>query len=193
LAIVFAVVALYVLDFALNGMQASVRNLLLDLCPPEQLSVGNAWQARFTHTGNIIGYAIGGLRLEQMPIVRLLGGSQFRKFCIIAEVILIVTVYATCTMKEKKRETSLERQGAGQLSQAITNISSAITKLPKPIRRVCFVQMFAFMGWYAGLPTFGFILLSIRPQVPLLVLLNTLHRSSHGVRTPDRSKRRPGH
>jgi solute carrier family 45 protein 1/2/4 len=61
LAIVFAVVAMYLLDFALNAMQASVRNLLLDLCPPEQLSIGNAWHGRMTHTGNIIGYAIGAV------------------------------------------------------------------------------------------------------------------------------------
>jgi solute carrier family 45 protein 1/2/4 len=52
---------MYLLDFALNAMQASVRNLLLDLCPPEQLSIGNAWHGRMTHTGNIIGYAIGAV------------------------------------------------------------------------------------------------------------------------------------
>jgi hypothetical protein len=27
------------------------------------------------------------------------------------------------------------------------NIYNAIVKLPKPIRRVCLVQVFAFMGW----------------------------------------------
>ena len=34
LAIGFAVVSFYVLDFALNGLQASLRNLLLDVTPP---------------------------------------------------------------------------------------------------------------------------------------------------------------
>jgi solute carrier family 45 protein 1/2/4 len=147
LAIVFAVSALYILDFALNAMQASVRNLLLDICPAEQLSKGNAWQARLTHIGNITGFAIGFLPLDQIPIIRSLGGSQFRKFCVIAEIILVVTVWATCTTPEKERQQSLERQSAGQIGQAIANIKVAIVKLPKPIRRVCFVQLFAFMGW----------------------------------------------
>lgn len=100
-----------------------------------------------THTGNIIGFAIGFLPLNRIPIIRSLGGSQFRKFCVITEIILVFTIWATCTIQEKERPQSLERQGSGQISQAITNIKVAITQLPKPIRRVCFVQLFAFMGW----------------------------------------------
>jgi len=34
------------------------------------------------------------------------------------------------------------------LRAIINNISNAIWDLPKPIRRVCFVQVFAFMGWF---------------------------------------------
>lgn len=30
----------------------------------------------------------------------------------------------------------------------IRNIYVAVTKLPRPIRRVCLVQVFAFMGWF---------------------------------------------
>jgi hypothetical protein len=29
----------------------------------------------------------------------------------------------------------------------LENIYNAMVKLPKPIRRVCLVQVFAFMGW----------------------------------------------
>ena len=32
-----AVLAFYVLDFALNALQASLRNLVLDMSPPSQL------------------------------------------------------------------------------------------------------------------------------------------------------------
>lgn len=28
------------------------------------------------------------------------------------------------------------------------NIYIAVVALPKPVRRVCYVQIFAFMGWY---------------------------------------------
>jgi solute carrier family 45 protein 1/2/4 len=39
------------------------------------------------------------------------------------------------------------------------NIYTAIVKLPKPIRRVCFVQVFAFMGWCAFSPFVLIVLL----------------------------------
>ena len=50
------------MDFALNGLQASLRNLLLDVTPPGQLSVGNAWHGRMTNAGNIVGYGFGEYR-----------------------------------------------------------------------------------------------------------------------------------
>ena len=62
LAIGFAVVSFYVLDFALNGLQASLRNLLLDVTPPGQINAGNAWHSRMTNAGNIVGYGFGKFR-----------------------------------------------------------------------------------------------------------------------------------
>jgi solute carrier family 45, member 1/2/4 len=59
MAIVFAVIAFYLLDFALNALQASLRNLLLDVTPSDQLSAGNAWHSRMTQAGNIVGFGFG--------------------------------------------------------------------------------------------------------------------------------------
>lgn len=58
-AIAFAIVSFYLLDFALNALQASLRNLLLDVTPPEQLNAGNAWHSRMLNAGNIVGYGFG--------------------------------------------------------------------------------------------------------------------------------------
>ena len=58
-AIGLAVVSFYVLDFALNGLQASLRNLLLDVTPANQLNAGNAWHGRMINAGNIIGFGFG--------------------------------------------------------------------------------------------------------------------------------------
>jgi len=44
------------LDFSLHGLQASLRNLLLEVAPSGQLSAGNAWHGRMTNAGNVIGY-----------------------------------------------------------------------------------------------------------------------------------------
>ncbi|KAG5651968.1 hypothetical protein H0H81_006783 [Sphagnurus paluster] len=147
LAIGFAVVSFYVLDFALNGLQASLRNLLLDLAPADQLNAGNAWHGRMTNAGNIIGFGFGFLPLAKLPIIRLLGGNQFRKFCVICIVILVITVWMTCYFHEEQ-----ERPGGykrnNKFNDIFTSIHSTMLTLPKSIRRVCYVQLFAFMGWF---------------------------------------------
>ncbi|KIP07007.1 hypothetical protein PHLGIDRAFT_13479 [Phlebiopsis gigantea 11061_1 CR5-6] len=136
-AIALAVFSFYLLDFALNALQASLRNLLLDVTPPEQLNAANAWHSKMTNAGNIVGFGFGFLPLASMPILRLLGGDQFRKFCVISVILLVITVWITCaTQEEQSREDELRAD------------RSAVVQLPKPIRRVCYVQVFAFMGWF---------------------------------------------
>lgn len=103
-AIGLAVVSFYLLDFALNALQASLRNLLLDITPAGQLNAGNAWHSRMTQAGNIIGYGFGFFPLADIPVLRWIGGSQFRKFCIIVLVVLVITVWITCwTQEERER------------------------------------------------------------------------------------------
>ncbi|KAF9008949.1 hypothetical protein BDQ17DRAFT_1422133 [Cyathus striatus] len=148
-AIGFAVVSFYILDFALNGLQASLRNLLLDVAPPGQVNAGNAWHGRMTNAGNIMGYGLGFLPLSKLPIVGLLGGGQFRIFCIITIVILVVTVFTTCFYhEEEERPRATGKNPKNGFRDIIHNIYTTILNLPKPIRRVCCVQLFAFMGWF---------------------------------------------
>lgn len=103
-AIGLAIVSFYLLDFALNALQASLRNLLLDIAPADQLNTGNAWHSRMTQAGNIIGYGFGFFPLADIPALRWIGGTQFRKFCVIVLVVLVITVGITCwTQEERER------------------------------------------------------------------------------------------
>ncbi|KAF9019235.1 MFS general substrate transporter [Hymenopellis radicata] len=145
-AIGFAVTAFYLLDFALNALQASLRNLLLDITPASQLNAGNAWHGRMTHAGNIVGFGIGFLPLAQFPLLEIFGGTQFRKFCILCIVILVVTVSITCYYHEEEERPAAKKES--KFREVLDNIYAAIVNLPKPIRRVCYVQLFAFMGWF---------------------------------------------
>lgn len=123
-AIGLAIFSFYVLDFALNALQASLRNLLLDITPPEQLSAGNAWHSRMTQAGNIIGYGFGFLPLASLPIIRLLGGDQFRKFCVLVMFVLVITVGITCyTQTEEER--TLQRQPEGCVI-SVSDISASV-------------------------------------------------------------------
>ncbi len=42
-----------------NSLQGSLRNLVLDITPGEQLASANAWHGRFAHLANILGFALG--------------------------------------------------------------------------------------------------------------------------------------
>ncbi|KAF9247328.1 hypothetical protein BU15DRAFT_38749 [Melanogaster broomeanus] len=147
-AIGIAVFAFYILDFALNALQASLRNLLLDLTPPEQLNAGNAWHSRMSQAGNIIGYGFGFVPLAKLPFLNFLGGDQFRKFCVVSMVILIITVWITCFFHQEKETVDTRKERHNKFNDVLENIYTSIITLPEPVRRVCFVQLFAFMGWF---------------------------------------------
>ncbi len=74
---IISVVAFWILDFALNGLQAASRALILDTAPSEQQTIANAWQGRMTHAGNVLGYLCGWVDLASWQGLRWLGGGQF--------------------------------------------------------------------------------------------------------------------
>ena len=110
----------------------------------------------------------GFLPLANAPILRLLGGDQFRKFCVVAMAVLVITVWITCWCHEEKERRNVYKKQSTAAS-VMENIYNAIVKLPKPIRRVCAVQIFAFMGWQVNRLSediFAYVFL----KVPLLIL-----------------------
>ncbi|KAH9918249.1 MFS general substrate transporter [Epithele typhae] len=147
-AIGFAIVSFYLLDFALNALQASLRNLLLDVTPPGQLNAANAWHSKMLNAGNIVGYGLGFLPLANLPILRLLGGSQFRKFCVVCMIILSATVWVTCWTQQEPIRKKRQIEKRSSMRDIVKNIWNTVWSLPLPIQRVCIVQLFAFMGWF---------------------------------------------
>ncbi|BEI80167.1 hypothetical protein CcaverHIS002_0106960 [Cutaneotrichosporon cavernicola] len=151
-AISIAVFCFYSLDFALNGLQASLRNLVFDVTPEEQINAANALHARFLHLGSIVGFALGYIKLDSVPIIRLIGGEQFRKLCIVAMTLLVITVWITCfTIDEDPRSCLVPNTNRGKLRDMFYAIDQAIRTLPEPVRRICAVQFAAFGGWFTYL------------------------------------------
>ncbi|GMK54571.1 hypothetical protein CspeluHIS016_0111570 [Cutaneotrichosporon spelunceum] len=148
-AITIAVFCFYSLDFALNGLQASLRNLVFDVTPEEQINTANALHGRFLHLGSIVGFALGYIRLDSIPIIRLIGGEQFRKLCIVAMTLLVITVWITCfSVQEDPRPCVVSNSDRGKLRDLVHTIDQAIRNLPGPVRRICAVQFAAFGGWF---------------------------------------------
>ncbi|BGP19706.1 hypothetical protein JCM10213_005425 [Rhodosporidiobolus nylandii] len=149
-AIGLGIVGFYGLDFALNGLQASLRALTLDVSPPSTLSSTNAWLARHTHLANILGYLLGFTDLGHSPLLHFLGGGQFRKLAVLACLVMVACVAVTCVSgKEEAREEPEENEGAWmRLKGVVSEVADNVRTLPKSVRRVCYVQFFAWTAWF---------------------------------------------
>jgi len=53
---------------------------------------------------------IGFLPLAKLPFLNLLGGDQFRKFCVVSIIILVITVWITCFCHEERETVSARKE-----------------------------------------------------------------------------------
>jgi solute carrier family 45, member 1/2/4 len=56
LTIILAVLAIYLVDFSINAVQALDRALLVDTLPPSLQPRGNAWAAGMLGFGAVVGF-----------------------------------------------------------------------------------------------------------------------------------------
>ncbi|GAA6059941.1 hypothetical protein JCM10212_003081 [Sporobolomyces blumeae] len=148
-AIWIGVVGFYVLDFSLNGLQASMRALVLDISPTSQQNASNAWLGRQTHIANIFGYLCGFFDLGSVPALRWIGGGQFRRLGVISCLIMTLTVVVTCmTQHEEARVLQESEDGKNAWTTIFSDVKDNIKNLPLEVRRVCYVQFFAWTAWF---------------------------------------------
>jgi solute carrier family 45 protein 1/2/4 len=145
---ILAVVGIYVLDFAINTVQAAIRAFIVDCAPAHQQESANAMASRITGLGNIIGYVAGYVDLPQY--LWFLGDSQFKILCAIASIALGATVLlSTSTIKE--RDPRLDGPAPKDKPSPFYfffTIFKSIKRLPPQIKRVCQVQFFAWIGFF---------------------------------------------
>ena len=82
--IVTAVLAIYVVDFSINAVQACCRSLIVDVLPIAQQQTGSAWAARMSAAGHVIGYFIGTMDLVHIFPDWLGGDTQFKKMTVVS-------------------------------------------------------------------------------------------------------------
>ncbi|KAM0751517.1 MFS general substrate transporter [Meredithblackwellia eburnea MCA 4105] len=145
--IFLAVAGFYVLDFSLNGLQASLRALILDQSPRAQQVTANAWHGRMTHIANIFGYLAGYLDLGHWDAINWVGGGQFRKLAVLSCFVMAICVGITCWTQVEKVGRD-EPSGPGGVLSVIKTVSKAVKNLPVPVRRVCYVQFFAWTAFF---------------------------------------------
>ncbi|KAF2200612.1 hypothetical protein GQ43DRAFT_441411 [Delitschia confertaspora ATCC 74209] len=143
----FAVVFVYVLDFAINVMQAALRCYVVDCVPTHQQESANAWMMRTTGVGNILGYISGYIDLPRY--LPWLGQTQFKILCAIASFTMAATVATSCsTVQERDPTFDNPPKKQDGLVDFFKSLFHSVKKLPAQIRRVCHVQLFAWIGWF---------------------------------------------
>ncbi|KAF8800152.1 MFS general substrate transporter [Phlegmacium glaucopus] len=150
LTIWLAILAIYLLDFSINAVQAVDRALLIDTLPrPEQASA-NAWAARMLGTGSVIGFFIGNIDLPySFPF---LGHTQLQVLSVIGSLLLVAShllmaglVKESVLVKNPPIDGKSERRS---FSQQVKDLWSNLFTLPKVIRQICIIQFFAWIAWF---------------------------------------------
>ncbi|KAL2271546.1 hypothetical protein VTJ83DRAFT_917 [Remersonia thermophila] len=146
--IVVAVLWVYILDFAINTVQAAIRAFIVDCAPTHQQESANAMASRFVGIGNILGYLAGYMDLP--AVLWFFGDTQFKDLCAIASIALVVTVALSCIFI-RERDPRLEgpppKDKPGPLAFFRT-IFASIRRLPPQTRKVCEVQFCAWIGFF---------------------------------------------
>nr|POE78439.1 general alpha-glucoside permease [Quercus suber] len=147
-AITFAILMIYVLDFAINVIQAAIRAFIVDNAPTHQQDGANAWATRLTGIGSIVGYLFGYTDLPRY--LWFFGDTQFKILCVIASLAMIITLTVSClaiTERDPRLEGESLQQEAGVLA-FFKSLLRSVRKLPPQIKAVCQVQFFAWIGWF---------------------------------------------
>lgn len=146
---IFAIIIVYILDFAINVIQAGIRAFIVDCAPAHQQEDANAWASRITGVGNIVGYLAGYVYLPS--VLPFLGHTQFQVLCAIACIILLATLTLSCATVSERDPAYFgapsDAKNAGVVS-FFHSLYSAVRRLPPQIQRVCQVQLFAWIGWF---------------------------------------------
>ncbi|KAG0339324.1 hypothetical protein BG004_006866 [Podila humilis] len=147
--ILMAVASIYILDFAINCVQASCRTLIVDSLPSSQQEAAAAWASRLMGLGGIFGYFMGNVNIPEL--IPAFGDTQVKGLCVIACLFLVLCVATTCfTVSETflvqapKASTSF----VDEFLQGFRSIFLSIRNLPTRIQHLCNVQFFAWMGWF---------------------------------------------
>ncbi|MCJ1449584.1 MAG: hypothetical protein MMC23_010106 [Stictis urceolatum] len=167
-SIVFAVIWVYVLDFAINAgkdnyhlssrphfqadqisqVQAAIRAFIVDNAPTHQQEDANAWAGRITGFGSILGYLSGYVNLPM--VFPLFGDTQFKVLCVFSAIALGSTVVVSCVFikeRDPRLEGYVETHKLGAVS-FLRQTFTSLVRLPPQIRKICEVQFFNWIGWF---------------------------------------------
>ncbi|TGO73956.1 hypothetical protein BELL_0318g00010 [Botrytis elliptica] len=144
---VFAVTGVWLLNVAIQPVQASIRALIVDACPGSQAAKANSFASIAVIIGSAIGYGCAFIEMPKGPAW--LTNPQFKGLCFIASISLGVTVTITSVMIEEKA-VNIDNDGSEKsgLRKIWIEIYGAIRTLPPTIKMIMEVQFCAWLAWF---------------------------------------------
>ncbi|CAD6566115.1 MAG: hypothetical protein CYPHOPRED_000358 [Cyphobasidiales sp. Tagirdzhanova-0007] len=151
LTIWLAVLSVYALDFAINGVMAADRALIVDVLPVSQQEEANAWAARLAGAGSILGFWVGNVDLTSS--FGFLGSTQIKILSLFAIIAMMATHAVTIFAVEER--VLLDDGDVGTATgrrnivvESLKDIWRTFRTLPLPIWDICKIQAFAWGGWF---------------------------------------------
>ena len=145
------VICITLLNLSTQLLQSGLRALIVDVCPSEQQIFASAWAGRFIGISNILGYMLGSLPLGFISHDN--EAWRFRFLSLLSVAVLVCTVLITTYFirEENPRESVYELQEGMLLLRTFRNLKDGWSSMTSHARRICFVQFFAWMGWFGFL------------------------------------------
>ncbi|KAM0788744.1 hypothetical protein ACM66B_002836 [Microbotryomycetes sp. NB124-2] len=149
LTIALAILAVYVVDFSINVVQAMDRALLVDVVPPSQQPAANAWASRLMGVGAVFGFWMGGIDLVGLT-GGWLGDEQLKVLTVFVALFFILAHAVTCGCVTERVLLSRVDEDEGPQSnwKAMRDIWTTLRTLPRPIQYVFNVQFSSWIGWF---------------------------------------------
>ncbi|KAF5723390.1 SUT1D-like sucrose transporter [Fusarium mundagurra] len=145
--IVLAVLAIYVVDFAINAVMSCSKSLIVDTLPIDKQQTGAAWSSRMSAIGHMIAYGAGAVDLLKL-FGTTLGDTQFKQLTVISTIALLSSTSLTCwAVTERVLLASKPTQHEGRF-KVFRQIWSTLLNLPPRIQAICWAQFWAWIGWF---------------------------------------------
>ncbi|KAH7386983.1 major facilitator superfamily domain-containing protein [Phaeosphaeria sp. MPI-PUGE-AT-0046c] len=147
--IVVAVLSIYGIDFAINAVQGSCRGLIVDSLPMSKQQQGMSWASRMVAVGSLVGYGAGAIDLRSV-FGPMLGDTQFKQLTGVAAITLCLAIGVTSWAVTERVRVLDDEAAAESISpiEVLQTIAKTAMELPRGIQAICYVQFWAWIGWF---------------------------------------------
>ncbi|KAJ7179781.1 MFS general substrate transporter [Mycena filopes] len=147
LTVILAILAIFVIDFSINAVQAVDRALLVDTLPPAQQAAGNACAALMLGFGSVVGFFVGNLPLRTLlPFLH--ADSELQALSVLVSIVLLACHALTAALVRERVLLAVVGAPHPSLKHELREIITHARALPRVIRQICVIQFFAWLGWF---------------------------------------------